>query len=202
MRNSFEEALHFRYACKVFDGGKKIPAEELRYILEAARMSPSSFGMEGWKFLVIQDGELKSRLSKTCWNPNKLEDCSDVIVLLNQKNLYSTHPQVKEQFKSRGDMYKQYLKVYSDYLDNWSEEEINCWSSKQAYIASAFIMMSAASIKIDSCPIEGFRKDEATKVLDIDTKNWEISYMIALGYRAEEQPTRNRKDFDDVVEFR
>jgi len=63
-------------------------------------------------------------------------------------------------------------------------------------------MMSAASIKIDSCPIEGFRKDEATKVLDIDTKNWEISYMIALGYRAEEQPTRNRKDFDDVVEFR
>ena len=194
MRNSFEEALHFRHACKAFDGGRKIPVEELRYILEATRLSPSSFGIEGWKFLVIQDGELKSKLSKTCWNPNKLEDCSDVVVLLNQKNLRSSHPLVEKKLGSN--------KIYADFIDHRSDEELTCWSAKQAYIASAFLMMSAASIKIDSCPIEGFRKDEAIEVLEIDTNNFDIAYIVALGYRVNEQPEKIRRDFDAVVEFR
>lgn len=202
MRNSFEEALHFRHACKVFDAYKKIPEDDLKFILQSARMSPSSFGMEAWKFVVIQDSKLKKELSVTCWNPTKLLDCSDVVVLLNQKKMYSNNPLAIEQFKNRGSEYKQYLKIYSEYLDNWSEEKINCWSSKQVYIASGFLMMGAASIGVDSCPIEGFDKEKATKVLDIDTQKWEISYMVSLGYRAHQQQQRFRRDFDDVVEFR
>ncbi len=202
MRNSFEEALHFRHACKAYDSSKKIPKEDLRFILESTRMSPSSMGMEAWKFLVIKDKELKSRLSKTCWNPNKLEDCSDVVVLLNMKNIRSSNPHVINQFKKRADDITPFLKTYKNFIDHRSDEEINCWSGKQAYIASAFLMMSAASIGIDSCPIEGFDVQKATEVLEIDTKNWQIAYMVSLGYRLNEQSKRFRRDFDEVVEFR
>jgi nitroreductase len=202
MRNEFEKALHFRHACKVFDADKKIQKEDLNFILESARMSPSSFGMEAWKFLVIQDKELREELAETCWNPTKTKDCSELIVLLNQKKIRSNHPHVRNQFKPRGDDIRPYLKTYGDFIDSRSDEEINCWTGKQAYIASGFIMMSAASINIDSCPIEGFKKDEATKVLDIDTKNFEISYMIALGYRVNKQQQRFRRDFNDVIEFK
>ncbi len=202
MRNSFEEALHFRHACKVFDAHKKIPEDDLKFILESTRMSPSSMGMEAWKFLVIQDGALKKELAQTCWNPTKTEDCSEVIVLLNQKNIRSTHPHVINQFKSRADNIEPFLKTYGNFIDSRSDDEINCWTGKQVYIASGFLMMGAASIGIDSCPIEGFDKEKATKVLEIDTENWEISYMIALGYRVNEQQQRFRRDFDDVVEFR
>ncbi len=201
MKRTFEEALHFRHACKVFDTHKKIPSEELKTILESGRMSPSSFGVEPWKFLVIQDGLLKQKLSQTCWNPTKIRDCSDAIVLLSKKNQRSTNLELIKQFQSRSDHYKQILKKYGEYLDWKTDEQIDCWASKQVYIASGFIMMGAASLGIDSCPIEGFEKEKATKVLEIDTKNYEIAHMIALGYRTEEQPQRVRRDFDDMVEF-
>lgn len=202
MRNQFEEALHFRHACKVFDKHRKIPEDDLRFILESIRMSPSSFGMEAWKFLVIQDGELKKRLATSNWNPTKVEDCSDVVVLLSMKNMRSTNPHVTTQFKCRGDQYAQYVNIYGDFIDPRSDEEINCWAGKQVYLASGFLMMGAASIGVDSCPIEGFRKDEAIEILEIDTEKYNLEYMIALGYRVNEQQPRYRRDINDIVEFR
>ncbi|MMZ68952.1 putative NAD(P)H nitroreductase YfkO [compost metagenome] len=62
-------------------------------------------------------------------------------------------------------------------------------------------MMAAASIEIDSCPIEGFDKAKVEALLEVDTENFQIEYLIALGYRAQEQPPRYRRDFDDVVKF-
>ena len=59
MENNFTKAMNFRHACKVFDDTKKISDEDMKFILEAGRKSPSSFGMEGWKFLVITNDELK-----------------------------------------------------------------------------------------------------------------------------------------------
>ncbi len=202
MKDSFKEIIHFRHACKVFDAHKKIPSEELKLILESARLAPSSFGIEPWKFLVIQDGALKSKLSKTCWNPTKLEDCSDVVVLLVCKNLKSTNSHVQNIFKSRMDNPKPVIKRFSEFMDNRSEEEINCWASRQVYIASAFLMMGAASVGVDSCPIEGFDVEKATEVLEIDRDEFEIAHLVALGFRGYEQPERFRLDFDEVVEFR
>lgn len=201
MKKTFHEALHFRHACKVFDSYKQISPEVLKVILESGRLAPSSFGVEPWKFLVIQDEDLKQKLSETCWNPTKIRDCSDAIVLLSKKNQRSTNPQLIKQFQSRSDYYQQILKKYGEYLDWKRDEEIDCWASKQVYIASGFLMMGAASVGVDSCPIEGFDKEKATKVLEIDTQNYEIAHLIALGYRTGEQPKRIRRDFDDVVEF-
>ena len=75
------------------------------------------------------------------------------------------------------------------------------WASKQCYIALANIMTIAASEKVDSCPIEGFEKDGVEKVLNIDTSLYEVSVIVALGYRAGEQPERYRLPIDNIVEY-
>jgi len=201
MRNQFQEALHFRHACKLFDAHQKISSEDLQFILEGGRMSPSSFGMEAWEFLVIQDGTVKQKLQPLCWNQAQITTCSDLVVLLSIKNLRSTNPHVANQFKPRGDMYAKYMQTYKDFIDPRSDEEIDCWSGKQVYIASGFLMMAAASIGVDSCPIEGFEKKKVETLLEIDTQKYEVQYLITLGYRAKEQQSRNRRDLEDIVRF-
>lgn len=201
MRNQFEEALHFRHACKLFDPAKKIPADDLHFILDAGRMSPSSFGMEPWQFLVVQDGTMKEKLRPLCWNQPQITTCSDLIVLLSRKHLRSTDSYVIERFKPRGELFEKYIQTYHLFIDPRSDEEIACWSGKQVYIASGFIMLGAASIGVDSCAIEGFEKEKVEALLGINTANFEIQHLIALGYRVKEQPPRHRRDFDDVVKF-
>jgi nitroreductase len=183
MRNQFEEALHFRHACKLFDPAKKIAADDLRFILEA------------------QNGALKEKLKPLCWNQPQITTCSDLVVLLSRKKLRSTEPYVIERFKPRGELFEKYIETYRSFIDPRSDDEIACWSGKQVYIASGFIMLSAASIGVDSCAIEGFEKEKVEALLEVDTEKFEIQHLLALGYRAKEQQPRSRRDFDDIVRF-
>ena len=79
MQKSFEEAMDFRHACKVFDESKKISDEDIMFILDMGRKSPSSFGMEAWKFLVITNEELKAKLRPACWDQVQITSCSHYI---------------------------------------------------------------------------------------------------------------------------
>ena len=82
MEKTFMEAMDFRHACKVFDETKKITDEDMNYILEVGRKSPSSFGMEGWKFLVITNEELKAKIRPVCWNQVQVTSCSHLVIIL------------------------------------------------------------------------------------------------------------------------
>ena len=82
MEKTFEESLGFRHACKIFDENKKISNEDINYILEAARRSPSSFGMEAWKFLVITNEALKAKLRPVCWDQVQITSCSHLVIVL------------------------------------------------------------------------------------------------------------------------
>ena len=77
-------SLAFRHACKRFDSDRRIPEEDRRFILEAARLAPSSFGMEPWRFLVIRDAELKAALRPHCWDQPQITECSDLVIILAQ----------------------------------------------------------------------------------------------------------------------
>ena len=82
MEKSFMEAMDFRHACKVFDDTKKINDEDLKYILEIGRKSPSSFGMEPWKFLVITNDELREKIRPLCWNQPQITTSSHLVIIL------------------------------------------------------------------------------------------------------------------------
>ncbi|MFA6195465.1 MAG: NAD(P)H-dependent oxidoreductase [Sulfurimonas sp.] len=207
MNNDFSKALDFRHACKIFDESKKISEKDIKFILEAGRKSPSSFGMEAWKFLVITNDVLKAKLRPFCWNQVQITSCSHLVVVL--AGIESVKPEfgvVKERF-SRRDMPQEkldfYLDLYAKHLAKTlsCDENIYAWTSKQTYIASANMMSAAAMMGIDSCPIEGFEKEKVEEVLGLDIKKYQLSMLLPFGYRLNEQSTQLRLPFEEVVEF-
>ena len=207
MQNNFSKAMAFRHACKVFDENKNISDKEIRYILEAGRTSPSSFGMEGWKFLVITNKTLKDKLHEKCWNQIQITSCSHLIVILSAiENLKPSSGIPSLRFKRRPLTKEQldgYIGLYSSHLTHTlsSEENIYAWGSRQTYIALGNMMTAGAYIGIDSCPIEGFEKEEIEKILELDTKKWQVSVLVPFGYRLNTQSLQQRIPFDEVVEF-
>ena len=205
--NTFEEAMDFRHACKAFDDNKTIPEEDIRYILEAGRKSPSSFGMEAWKFLVITNKDLKKKLKPACWDQIQITSCSHLVIVLT--GIESVKPESglpKKRFQRREmpeEKLNFYLDMYATHLKNVlsTDENIESWTAKQTYIALGNMMTAAAILEIDSCPIEGYEQERVEDILGIDKTKYRVSVVLPFGYRINEQSTQQRLEFDEVVEF-
>ena len=203
----FNEAMDFRHACKVFDDTKEIEESDFNYILEAGRKSPSSFGMEPWKFLVIKNEELKEKIKEVSWNQVQVTSASELIIVLAK--IYDVKPESNipgKRFARRDvpqEKYDFYLNLYANHLSDTlsSDENIYAWTSKQTYLAVSNMMTAAASIGIDSCPIEGFEKENLEKVLGLDTSKYQVSVVLPFGYRINEQSSQLRLSSSEVVEI-
>ncbi len=206
MKREFMEMMHFRHACKIFDSQKRVPKEDIEYILEAARLSPSSFGMEPWRFLVITDSGLKNELKPLCWNQDQLSTSSFVVVIKAQKEILKPNSEyVKKMFQRRDlpqERIEAYIKKYSEFMrDKLDNESLFCWSAKQCYIAAANMVDAAAAIGVDSCMIEGFEKEPVEKLLKIDRKFEEVALIITFGYRIKEAPKKVRLPLNELIEW-
>ena len=203
----FTQTINFRHATKTFCKKKIISDEDIRFILDAGRMAPSSFGMEGWKFLVITNSELKEELRPLCWNQAQIITCSHLVVILCA--IESLKPQngiVQKRFARRRLTKEQeegYIQKYSEHLSKEIEdnEAMFCWSARQTYLAAMQMMLAAASLEIDSCPIEGFEREKVEEMLHIDPQQYRVSLLLPFGYRIYPQSKRLRLDFEEVVEF-
>ena len=206
-KEEFLKMMNFRHACKVFDTTKKISDEDMHYILEVGRKSPSSFGMEAWKFLVITNDELKEKLKPFCWNQPQITTCSHLVVILAGIDTLKVESGiVRSRFMRRNlpqEKLNAYMKLYASHLSETlsSDEKIYQWSARQTYIAAANMMNAAAFIGIDSCPMEGFEKENIEKVLKLDTSKFQVAMLLPFGYRINEQSTQLRSNFKSVVEF-
>jgi len=206
-KEDFLKMMNFRHACKIFDESKKISDEDMHYILEVGRKSPSSFGMEAWKFLVITNDELREKLKPLCWNQPQITTCSHlVVVLAGIKTLKVESGVVRSQLMRRSmpeDKLDSFIELYASHLGDVlnDDDKIYQWSARQTYIASANMMSAAAFIGIDSCPIEGFEKERVEKVLELDTNKFQVAMMLPFGYRINDQSEQLRSDFQSVVEF-
>jgi nitroreductase len=215
MENNFFDAMLFRHACKEFDNTRKIPEEDFKNILEIGRLSPSSFGFEPWKFLVIQNKDLREKLKEFTWGAQgTLPTASHFVIILARKKksmIYSsdyiynmmknTHKLDDESIKLRGQFYEKFQKEDFNLLE--SDRAMFDWASKQTYIAMANMMSGAAFIGVDSCPIEGYNDKKAQKFLKdelgVDTDEFGISVMVAFGYRKNEQKNKTRQTLEDLV---
>ena len=207
MKNDFTKAMDFRHACKVFDESKKISDAEMHYILEAGHKSPSSFGMEGWKFLVITNNDLKEKLRPVCWNQVQVTSCSHLVIILTAIDAVKVESGEPEKRFRRREMPQEnldfYMDLYAKHLAHTlsTDENIYAWTARQTYIALGNMMTAAAYIGIDSCPIEGFEKEKVEELLELDTTKWQLSVVLPFGYRLNEQSTQLRLPFEEVVEF-
>jgi nitroreductase len=205
--SEFTEAMAFRHACKKFDTEKQIPQEQFDSLLEVARTSPSSFGMEPWRLIVIRKPNLRKALKSACWNQNQITECSELVVFTTDNDtVRSDSPYVRKMFERRGlpsEAVDTYLSVYKNYLTPIEEDEIllENWTAKQCYIALANMMTYAATLQIDSCPIEGFDKEEVEAILDLEYGH-SVAVICALGYRVNPQSEQKRLDQKQIVEYR
>lgn len=206
--NTFSQAMAFRHACKAFKPNKKIPTDEFKQILEFGRLSPSSFGMEQWRFVVIETPELREQLKEACWGQAQITDSSHVVVILAKTASVKPNTDYVKQLFVRRNMPDEALQLYLEKYAIHHETEINpimstyAWSAKQCYIALANMMTGAASLGIDSCPIEGFSKKQVEQVLNIDTQQHEVAVLVTFGYRAGKQTPCYRQEMADLVEYR
>lgn len=205
--SEFLKAMAFRHACKVFDTEKQIPAEQFETMLEVVRTSPSSFGMEPWRLIVVRNPNLRKALKSACWNQNQITECSELVVFTTDNDtVRSDTAYVRQMFERRGlpaEAVDTYLGVYKNYLDPIEEDEVllENWTAKQCYIALANMMTYAATLEIDSCPIEGFDKEEVEAILDLEYGH-SVAVMCAFGYRVKAQSEQKRLDIKQIVEYR
>lgn len=205
-------AFHFRAATRFYDPTRKVSAEDFDYILELARLSPSSVGSEPWQFVVIQNPAIRQQLKPVSWGmASQLDDASYLVAILAKKNARYDSDFFRESLAKRGLTEEQMAKTLARYqsfqtddiqiLD--SERTLFDWTSKQTYIALANMMTGAAMMGIDSCPIEGFNYAAVNRILSengaFDPAEWGVSVMVTFGYRAKEPRPKYRKPKDELV---
>ena len=200
MRNDFEKAMNFRHACKIFDTTKSISNDDLHFVLEAGRLSPSSFGVEHWHFFVIDNPSMKEEIQKVAWNQAQITTSSKLIAIAYKKKVRSTDEYVQNEFDKFE--YPQMLRdMYANWIDVRDDLALYSWSAKQVYIAGANMMTAAAFIGIDSCPMEGFDKASVEKIMGLDTSIYGLALLIPFGYRVNPQPSLHRSELKDLVSY-
>lgn len=211
------EAFQFRHATKKFDPIKKISDADFDFILETARLSPSSIGLEAWKFVVIENEDLKKRLKEVSWGAQgQLLTASHYVAIFARKMVdtkYDSDYIVNHLKTIKGipedlipkvhQRYKAFQENDQHLLDN--ERTMFDWASKQTYIALANMMTVAAQIGIDSCPIEGYNYDAVHQIFKeeglLEDDHFDISVMVAFGYREVEPRPKTRKPKEEVVQW-
>lgn len=141
-----------------------------------------------------------------CWNQAQITTCSHLVIVLGAIDaLKSTSKTPLLRLARRGldkDALNGYIKKYNAFVDAMgSDENIFAWSAKQTYIAAANMMTQAAILGIDSCPMEGFEKKRVEEILELDIKKYQVSLILAFGYRLNEQPEKHRVALEEIVEF-
>lgn len=206
------DAFNYRAACRNYDAERKISKEDMDYILELARLSPSSVGSEPWKFLVLQNPEIREKIRPVSWGiKHPMEEMSHLVVILAKKNARYDSEFFRVSLEKRGLTPEQMEATLARY-QSFQRDDIKIlesdrtlfdWCSKQTYIALANMMTGAALIGIDSCPIEGFNYTEVNRILSgeglFNAEEYGVSCMVTFGYRAKEIKKKYRKPTEDVI---
>ena len=185
-------AQRWRYATKSFDAARRIPAEQWQALEDILVLTPSSYGLQPWKFLVIDNPALRQELRPHSWDQSQITDCSHLVVLLAKRTITAADADrfVASIAAARGqdvaalETYRQMIQV--DLIDGPRAAEIERWTSNQLYIALGNLMTSAALLGIDTCPIEGFSPAEYDRILGLEGTPFRTRVVCACGYRADD----------------
>lgn len=206
------DALQWRYATKRFDPAKKIPAADWATLEQALILTPSSYGLQPWKFLVITDPVLKAKLRPASWNQSQIEDCSHLVVFLGKEDITEADLDrfVARTAEVRGTTleslagYKGFM--MGDLVNGARHAVIGEWAARQVYIAFGNFMTAAALLGIDTCPIEGLEPAKYDEILGLKGTGFRTLAACPAGYRAADDKyaslAKVRYAAKDVIEHR
>lgn len=194
-----KQQLNWRYATKKFDPNRKIPPEIWEVLEESLRLAPSSFGLQPWRFVVVNNPDIRAQLVEHSWGQKQVVDASHLIVLALQKDIgiddvdrYINYmAQVQgipgENLQGFGKMIKGFL-THPPYPLNLEE-----WAARQVYIALGQLMTTAAFLGIDTCPMEGFIPEKYDELLGLTGTRYRSVVVCPVGYRAEDDKNAHRR---------
>jgi len=202
------DKLNWRYASKAMNK-EVVPQQKVDNIIEAARLAPTSSGLQPFEILVVTNQEIKEQIRPVSWNQSMITDCSHLLVFAawdtyTEDRINKMFDLVNEVrgFKNEGwEAYRQ--KLLSFYPQQNAEENFN-HAAKQAYIAFSAAIIAAAYEGVDSTPIEGFEPAEVDKILGLREKGLRSAVMLPIGYRDTENDwlvnlKKVRKSTEDLV---
>jgi nitroreductase len=182
--------LNWRYATKKFDPTKKIPPAEWAILEEALILTPSSYGLQPWRFVVVTDQTLKGKLRPASWNQAQVEDCSHLVVFAAKEDIGEADV---DRFVARiaavRDASVESLAGYrgfmvGDLVQGPRHAIIREWAARQTYIAMGNLLTSAAILGIDACPFEGIEPAKYDEILGLKGSGFATVAACPLGYRA------------------
>lgn len=202
------DKLNWRYAAKAMNG-EKVAEDKVERILEAARLAPTSSGLQPFEIIVVKNQEIKEQIRPVAWNQSMITDCSHLLVFAAWDTY--TAERINYMFDLTNDIrgfknegWENYRKMLLDsYPQKDAEENFN-HAAKQAYIAFSQAIAAAAFEEVDATPIEGFDPGAVDKILGLREKGLRSAVLLPLGYRNESEDwlvnlVKVRKPMKDLV---
>ena len=188
---SLVAALHWRYATKVFDPAKKIPAEVWSALAEALVLTPTSYGLHPYQFIIVQDPAKRAALLPHSWNQKQVVDCSQLVVFAARTEMtaadvtkwVATISTVRGIPVAALDFYRDMM--LGDIVNGPRGKVAHEWAARQSYIALGNLMTAAALLGVDGCPLEGINPVEYDKILGLGGNGYKTVVALALGYRGD-----------------
>lgn len=203
--------LNWRYAVKRFDASKKISAKDWDVLEQSLLLTPSSYGLQPWKFFVVQNPELRKKLREASWRQSQVEDCSHFVVFTTRNDI--TEKDIERHLERIAQVRSVSMEslagfrksMMNDVILGPRREVIKWWSHRQSYIAMGFLMETAALMGIDTCPLEGLEPNTYDQILNLQDSGYSTVAAVAVGYRHPEDKTQGNKkvrfDKAQVIEY-
>lgn len=210
--NALVEALTWRYATKAFDPSRKISPADWTALEQSLILSPSSYGLQPWKFLVITDPALREQLKAHSWNQRQVTECSHFVVFAGQMDISEQDvqrwveriAQVRQVSPEQMNTYRDMM--VGDLVKGPRHAWIREWTARQAYIALGTFMTSAALLGIDTCPMEGIDPLRYDEILNLSAVGYRTLCACAAGSRAADDKyagaPKVRYEPDEVIQHR
>ncbi len=184
-----KEAYNWRYATKRFDANRKLSHEQVETLLNAARMAPSSYGLQPFEIMVVENDDLRKQLQEAAYGQQQLTEASHVMVFAANKTVDEALVDsfMQRVAKSRGqsmESLKDFRNMVLGSVSGKSEQGKFQWAARQAYIALGFLLATAAIESIDACPMEGFNNAEFDRILNLEQKGLKSVVMATVGFRS------------------
>lgn len=192
------DALRWRYATKKFDPTNSVKEETVHQLLEATNLSATSYGLQPFKFIVIQNQSLQDQLVASSYGQRQVADASHVIVIASRTDINEDYIEEylnlveTERGLEPGSM-DDYKSIMGGTVTGMPPETMRQWTEKQCYIALGTLLAACALAKIDACPMEGFVAEEYNKILGLEKLNLESTLVVPIGFRSEDDETQHNK---------
>lgn len=182
--------LRWRYATKQFDPTRKIPAADWQTLEKVLVLSPSSYGLQPWQFIVVTAAEIRLQLRQASWNQSQVVDASHLVVFAIKRNfgLAQVDDFIRCAAAARGvtpDQLASYRRyIVADLIEGPRSQQVDTWATLQVYLALGNFLTSAALLGIDTCPMEGIDPGRYDRILDLPQRGLATVVACAAGYRA------------------